>query len=149
MDTSNRNLRELDVVRIVDLMDESETVTAESQGHQFKAKVRLRPFTKHDVHDHRYWFGTDGNLPNRVVESIRVERDGQALPIPDRVYSDFGDIPYEPQQWKVRLFAKGERLLVRYGGSDGAGSYEAELYLNGRSFNHAVISGSARNVVRR
>ena len=148
IDNSDRALRELKVTRIVDLQDDSETVTADSQGHHFKATVQLRPFTKQDVQDHRYWFGVDGDLPERVVKSIRVERDGYVLPIPDQVYSDLGAIPCEPQQWLLRLFVEGDRLLVLYAGSDGAGSYESKFYFTDRSFDHALIRGGAREVVR-
>jgi hypothetical protein len=149
MDNSNQTLRELDVARRVNVQDDSETVTAESQGRQFKAVVRLRPFTPEDNQDHLYWFGVDGELPRRVVERITVERDGQEVPIPDRVYADFGAIACEPQQWLVQLFASGDRLLVRYSGSDGAGSYKAELYFKGQFFDNAIIRGGAREVVRR
>jgi len=136
------------VVRKVDIKKDSETVTAVSQGHHFKAVVRLRLFMQNDVQDHKYWFGVDGDLPRRVVESIRVERDGQEMTIPERVYSDFGDIPFEPQQWRIQLFTEGDKLLMRYAGSDGAGSYEAKFYFKDESFDYAAIPSGGRTVVR-
>ncbi len=147
-DYTEDTLRELEVVRKVDIKNDTETVTAKSNGHQYKAVLRLRAFTQHDVQDHKYWFGVDGDLPRRVVESIRVERDGQEMTIPERVYSDFADIPCEPQQWRIQLFTEGDKLLMRYAGSDGAGSYAAKFYFSGESFDHATIPSGGRTVVR-
>ena len=144
------NFHALNVTRTVALQNESETVVAESQGHRFKAVIRLRDFTAQDVKSPEFWFGVDGDLPQRVVASIRVEKDGQELLMPPRIYTDFGDIPCESKQGRVKLFASGgDRLLLRYSGSDGAGSYTAEFHFNGKAFDHAIIQCGPRKVMRR
>ena len=147
--SENSTIRDLKVVRHVDIHDQSESVTAESDGRQYEAKVRLRQFLRSNIQDHLHWFGVDGDLPEYVVDRFTVERDGQAWAIPSRVYSDFGDIAYEPQQWKVRLSSGGNQFIIEYHGSDGAGSYEARLYFIDQTFDHAIISGGARIVERR
>ncbi len=146
--STDYTFRQLEVVRKVDIKIDSETVTTVSQGHQFKAVVRLRPFTQRDIQDQKYWFGVDGDLPRRVVDSIRLERNGQELTIPARIYPDFGAIPTEPQQRLIELFADGDTLLLQYSGSDGAGSYESKFYFKGESFDYATIQGGTRKVFR-
>ena len=149
MDNSSNTYRKLEVVRHVDFKNQSETVVAELNGHQYKACVRLRRFTKNDIQDHRHWFGVDGDLPKYVVDSITLERDGFKIDIPHHVYADFGDISFEPQQERVRLSSTKRQILLVYGGSDGAGSYDTEFYFRDDVFERVDIRGCARNIERR
>jgi hypothetical protein len=136
-------------VRQVDVKNQTETIVAELSSHQYKACVRLRRFTKNDIQDHRHWFGVDGNLPKYVVDGISLDRDGLTIDIPRHVYADFGDISFEPQQEKVRLSGDKNRILLEYGGSDGAGAYYSELYFEDDTFDRVSIRGGARNIERR
>ena len=104
---------------------------------------------RNDIKDHRHWFGVDGDLPKYVVDSITLERDGLTIDIPRHVYADFGDISFEPQQGRLGLGFDKNQIILVYGGSDGAGSYQAELYFKDDAFVRASIRGCARNIKRR
>ena len=149
MDNTNNTYRSLEVMRHVDVQNQTESIVAESNGHQYKACVSLRSFTKNDIQDHRHWFGVDGDLPKYVVDSITLECDGLRIDIPRHVYMDFGDISHEPQQERLRLSSYKKQLLLEYEGSDGAGSYDAQFYFKDGVFDRLRISGCARNIERR
>jgi hypothetical protein len=136
-------------VRHVDVLNQTECIVTELNGHQYKACVRLRSFTKNDIQDHRHWFGVDGELPKYVVDSITLERDGIMIDIPRNLFADFGDMSFEPQQKRVRLSSHKKQVLLEYGGSDGAGSYYTEFYFKDDTFVLAKIQGCARNIERR
>jgi len=141
--------RSLEVVRDVDVQNLTETIVAELDGHQYMARARLRIFTKNDIQDHRHWFGVDGGLPKYVVDSITLERDGKIIDIPRDLYSDFGDIFFETQQASLRLKTYKNKILLEYGGSDGAGSYYAEFYFKDNTFDRMSVRGCGRNIERR
>jgi hypothetical protein len=74
--------------------------------------------------DGRLARGTDGNVPNIEIESIKLLFDGTEVTIPRKQYSDCFEPSLEGSSLAIRFGRDFRSMIVTMSGSDGAGSYE-------------------------
>ena len=104
-------------------------------SHTGLVTFRTQPFqrTKHRVTkdrqsqtivDGKFALGTDGNIPNVEIVSIKVLFDGRELAIPRKLYADCFEPNLNDQDLSMRFDRNFQSLIVSMSGSDGAGGYE-------------------------
>jgi hypothetical protein len=74
--------------------------------------------------DGRMARGTDGNVPNIEIESIKLLLDGADITIPRKQYSDCFEPSLDGSYLAIRFGRDFRSVIVTVSGSDGAGSYE-------------------------
>jgi len=72
-----------------------------------------------------FW-GTDGGIPKRVVQTFSLRLNGKPVYIPRKFYSDLSQV----NTVNVGETKQGVRILVK--GGDAAGGYSSELLVNKR-----------------
>jgi hypothetical protein len=80
--------------------------------------------------DGRRAWGTDGDVPNKEISSLRVSLNGQSIPVPASEYSNL----YEPNFEGFRFYlSKTGGILLHMMNSDGAAVYDAVFLIkNGK-----------------
>jgi hypothetical protein len=74
--------------------------------------------------DGRLAQGTDGNVPNIEIDSIKLLIDGTEVPVPRKQYSDCFEPNLDGSSLTIRFGRDFQSMIVTMSGSDGAGSYE-------------------------
>ena len=87
-----------------------------------KHKVKARNYQT--IVDGRFAHGTDGNVPNIEIESIKLLLDGTDVTIPRKHYSDCFEPSLDGSYLAIRFGRDFRSVIVTMSGSDGAGSYE-------------------------
>jgi hypothetical protein len=93
--------------------------------HKERHRIRLtRSGGSEYVIDSRKAWGTDGGLPKREIASIQLSVDGRPWAVSSDAYFDC----YEPHldSCTSSISPNGRFAVLRFGGSDGAGGYEAK-----------------------
>ncbi len=103
---------------------------APAKGRQLMLKV-----------DGREPLGTDGNVPNVEIESVKFLFDGKPIIVPRRLYTDCYNPNFEKDYLKVRLSDDLQSAFVFMSGSDAAGSYQVVWVLR-KDGRHTRFSGS-------
>jgi len=90
--------------------------------------------------DGRLAHGTDGNVPDIDIGSIKLFLDGREVAIPRKQYSDCFEPNLDGSYLAIRFGRDFQSVIITMSGSDGAGSYEVvwRFRKNGyhsRSFN--------------
>lgn len=113
--------------------------SANVRGKRIAVEVKYRDFAEQDKGRHTSWRGTDGGIPEIVVESFKVTSDGRELFIPKEMYSDFGE-PVKGGGF-LDIYMTSEGFAVKYSGGDGAGSYAGTFYFVDDRFD-ALLMGN-------
>lgn len=74
--------------------------------------------------DGRIPLGTDGDLPQVEIVSLRFFFNGKEVAVPSRLYSDCYNPNLSKDSARVRFSDGGEGVFVLMNGSDGAGVYD-------------------------
>ena len=74
--------------------------------------------------DGRLAHGTDGNVPNIEINSIKLFLDGTEVPIPRKLYSDCFEPNLDDGSVAIRFGRDFQMVIITMSGSDGAGGYE-------------------------
>jgi len=121
--------KEADIVKvkiasIVDKKNTSEVITGFVDSSEVKAKISFKPYHGKETH----WLGTDGGIPELVIDSLMVSRNGRAYHIPRILYDDFSD--FAIYEGSLKLYDTKLGFYLSYRGSDGAGSYGASFFFD-------------------
>ncbi len=130
---------------------ESESMTYFIDGvfdnQKVVASVTMRQFSETDTSLSGVgWYGTDGGLPVLVISKINMSVGEHSIRIPPAVYARHGDSFFQGSP--LSLQARGDELVLRFGGSDGAGAYFLDIvtsrseFLRARTFTHDPNLGS-------
>ena len=111
--------------KLLDEKSDEIRASATIEGSSIQATIKFRKYGPNDNSDQRHWYGTDGGLPDYVIQSIIVTKDGKPIPIDPSNYSNFGDISINEE--RLSIIVSAQNFGIRYSGSDGAGSYEADF----------------------
>lgn len=74
--------------------------------------------------DGRLAHGTDSNVPNMEISSIKLFLDGTEVSIPGKLYSDCFEPNLDDASLTIRFGRDFQGVIVSMWGSDGAGGYE-------------------------
>jgi hypothetical protein len=74
--------------------------------------------------DGRLAHGTDGNVPNMEISSIKLFLDGTEVSIPRKLYSDCFEPNLDDGSLTIRFGRDFQTVIITMWGSDGAGGYE-------------------------
>jgi hypothetical protein len=91
----------------------------------FAIEATLNPYNP-KIHSGRY-LGTDGGVPSYVCSAFAVSIGGRDIRIPEKAYSDLGDI-----QTITPVEREGNRWAASISGGDGAGFYELEFIFDSK-----------------
>jgi hypothetical protein len=121
--------KEADLVRvkvasIVDKKNTSEVITGFVDSSEVKSKICFKPYHGKETH----WLGTDGGIPELIVHSLMVSRDGRSFNIPKSLYDDFSD--FSIYKGSLELHDTKMGFSLSYHGSDGAGAYGASFFFD-------------------
>ena len=109
---------------VVDTKKQSETIKGVIEGEQIVANISFKPYSGKQTH----WLGTDGGVPELIIESFNVTKNGKLIDIPYYLYSDFSD--FSIYEGSLELYKTVKGFYVSYSGSDGAGSYGATFFFD-------------------
>ena len=134
--------------------------TTKQQGHTAKIVFATRLFDarKHKIRrvgtcitiDGRRPLGTDCNMPQVEIASMKFFFDGKEIPVPARLYSDCYTPPpfkeYKKRGWvnkylNVKLSDDLERVFVFLAAGDGAGVYDV-IWVLSKDGRHTRFSNS-------
>ena len=87
-----------------------------------KHKVKARNYQT--IVDGRFAHGTDGNVPNIEIRSIKLSLDGTEVAIPRKLYFDCFEPGLDGKYLTVRMGRDFQSVIISMSGSDGAGSYK-------------------------
>ena len=130
---------EVKVASIVDNENTSEAITGFVDSSEVKAKISFKPYHGKESH----WLGTDGGIPELVVDSLTVSRDGKILNIPKILYDDFSDFSIYEGSLQLHDTERGFRLS--YYGSDGAGAYGSSFFFDDEKLYRMTIGSLSMN----
>jgi hypothetical protein len=68
--------------------------------------------------------GTDGNIPNIEIDSVKLSFDGKEIIIPKNLYANCFEPNLDERDLSLRFSRDFQSLIVTMSGSDGAGGYE-------------------------
>lgn len=74
--------------------------------------------------DGRLARGTDGNVPNIEIASIKLSLDRTQIAIPGKLYSDCFEPNLDDDSLAIRFGRDFQSVIITMSGSDGAGGYE-------------------------
>ena len=100
------------------------SITGVIDGEQIVASISFKPYSGEQTH----WLGTDGGVPELIIESFKITKNGKPINIPYYLYSDFSD--YSIYEGSLELYKSVEGFYISYSGSDGAGSYGATFFFD-------------------
>lgn len=88
------------------------------------------------------WLGTDGGIPEMVMQNLTVFIDGAEIDIPKHLYADFTDFQLSNNSFTIhQSMANTKSFKIERLGSDGAGAYSGTFYIEGGILQRVVIGG--------
>ena len=87
-----------------------------------KHEVKARNYQT--IVDGRFAHGTDGNVPNIEIRSIKLSLDGTEVAIPRKLYSDCFEPSLDGRYLAIRFGRNFQSVIISMSGSDGAGTYK-------------------------
>ena len=114
----------VDTTSVVDANNRSEHIYGNIYGSKIATKIAFKPYQGNE----RHWLGTDGAIPELVIDSFEVKLNGKKVHIPHKLYGDFSD--FFISKGSLRLYQTNRGYRVLYLGSDGAGSYYANFFFD-------------------
>src|SRR5690606_4499898 len=113
------------VSRVIDKDDSTETITGLLNGKSITATVKFAPYDANtsSSEPHGFWLGNDdrSHIPKYVVDRLSIWKNGNELPIPRELYSNFSD--FKLPSYTLHFYEAENGFYLRFSGSDGAGSY--------------------------
>lgn len=112
-------------------------VETKLEGHVAKVVAKYKPFDpkRHglnlppgSIYKNKYpskdFLGTDGEVPGREFDFMKVYLDGQEIPIPKKYYEDCFEPNLNPDLFQVRIGDDLKSVFVFMSGSTAAGHYD-------------------------
>ncbi len=109
---------------VVNSKKQSVSIIGIIEGEEIVARISFKPYSGKQTH----WLGTDGGVPQLIIESFEVTKSGKTINIPYYLYSDFSD--FSIYEGSLKLYKTVEGFYISYSGSDGAGSYGASFFFD-------------------
>jgi hypothetical protein len=108
----------------------NDSLTVIIKSKSFNPKIHKltynQPISKANAHpilvkiDNRHIWGTDGNLPKRIISDVKIVKNGMSVVIPEEAFNDL----YEPQFRSLQVYlGKNDTIYIEMDNSDGAGGY--------------------------
>ncbi len=108
----------------VEANNRSQRICGKVDGATIVVQIVFKPYHGNE----RHWLGTDGGIPELVIDSFEVRLNGKAVSIPRSLYGDFSDVFVS--QGTLRLYQDRRGYRVCYLGGDGAAAYTAHFYFD-------------------
>ncbi|HKB43436.1 MAG TPA: hypothetical protein VKC90_03570, partial [Chitinophagaceae bacterium] len=90
------------------------------------------------IDDHHFW-GTDGELPKRIISNVKIIKNGVSVVIPKDAFNDL----YEPQLRSLHVYIdKSDTIYIEMDNSDGAGAYSIIWTIKNNKFQKRYIDNS-------